>query len=529
MLILRGEGIKIGLNHTLSAGEALFIDKSITIKDFTGNIAGSPVSLNGKLDYSAEFPDVGINISADAISLNQLLQSLPQTTKEKFKQIDLEGKATLNIGIASRKAEPQTLIYKGDLKISNANLGCPWLKERIKGIDCVLVFEKDALSWDKLSFEYKGTSYASSGTVAEFTNPLINGVLESEDFKAKGIIKIKDDILTIQKLGITHQNYSLQVKGAVKDFKRPIINIEGDANLDLEKAKVLIPKYKDAIEKIDPKGLLNASFVLNGPLKEPLLWNLQAKAESDKVALGKFNLGSLYLDFKMEDKFMRLPRLVLRPYDGIVDMTAKLNLKSKEKPYLVSIDAKNIDLKKFISDTKFSKSRVRGVFATNTTLNGYLENKDLLKGKGWIQVSDGHLLEFPVVFQFLDAMLGIPPEYIVLTDAFGNFSISNKRIHTADFRMLSDKVALVWVGSLGFNGTLDFNVTGRFAEDITTRTTSLGKIASTILHEAGAYIIEAKLTGTIDDPKYKIVPAINKIFKEEVMDKFKNAIKDIFE
>ena len=511
-----------------ATGEALFIDRSIIIKNFIGNIVDSPVSLSGKLDYSAEFPDININISADEISLNKLIQSLPQTTRAKLKQIDLDGKATLNISLASKKDKPRALSYKGDLKISNANLGCPWLKEKIKDMDCILIFEKDALSWDKLSFKYKNISYISSGTASELEKPLISAVLESEDFKANGVIKIRDDILNIQKLGIAHQNYSLQAKGALKDFKRPIINIEGGADLDLEKAKLLLPKYKDDIEKINPKGLLDATFILNGPLKEPLLWNLQVKAKSDEVILGKFNLGSLYLDFKMEDKFLHLPRVIIRPYDGIVDMAARLNLKSEEKPYLISIDARNIDLKKLISDTKLSKSKIRGLFATNTTLNGYFEDKNSLKGKGWLQISEGYLMEFPIVFQLLDAFLGIPPEYIVLTDAFGNFSISDKRIYTADFRLLSEKAALFWEGSLGLDGTLDFNVTGRFAEDISTKTTSLGKIASAVLHEAGAYIVEARLTGTIDDPQYQIVPSIKRIFDEKVMDKLKDAIGDIF-
>ncbi len=406
-----------------ATGEALFIDKLIAIKSFSGNIIGSPVSLRGKLDYSTGFPNININISADAINLNKLIQSLPQAAKEKLKQIDLGGKATLNISLTSKKNAPQALSYKGDLKISNANLGCPWLKEKVKDIDCTLIFEKDVLSWDKLSFKYKNIKYISSGTASGFERPLINAVLESEDFKANGAIKIGDDILTIQKLGVTHRNYSLQAKGTLKDFKHPVINIEGDADLDLEKTKLLLPKYKDDIEKTNPKGLLNVSFILSGPLKEPLLCNLQAKAKSDKVMLGKFNLGSLYADFKMENKFLYFPRLIIRPYDGIVDITARLNLKSEEKPYLIKIDARNIDLKKFVSDTKLSKSKVKGIFTTNTTLNGYFKDKNSLKGTGWLQISEGYLMEFPIIFQLLDAILGIPPEYIILTDAFGNFSI----------------------------------------------------------------------------------------------------------
>ena len=130
----------------------------------------------------------------------------------------------------------------------------------------------------------------------------------------------------------------------------------------------------------------------------------------------------------------------------------------------------------------------------------------------------------------LGAFLGIPAEYIILTNAFGNFTVQDKRIYTSDFRLISPKAALVWEGSVGFDKTLDFKITGRFAEDISTKTTSLGKIASAILHKAGSYIVDVRLAGTIDKPIYKIAPfSVEKIFSEETVDKFKEVFGDIFE
>ncbi len=427
-------------------GEAVFVNKSVVIKDFTGNIAGSPVSLQGKLDYTAEFPEIDINILADAVNLNKLIQSLPQQAKVKFKEIDLEGEADLNINIANKKEQPRALAYKGNLKISGANFSCPWLKEKIKDIDCEIIFEKDRLTWDKLSFKYKDIPYTSSGIASELNKPLINGILESKGLKAKGVIKIEENLLNIQSLGIVYKNYSLQAKGFLKDFKQPLLN------------------------------------------------------------------------------------LIIYAYDGIADITARLNLKSDKKPYLVNIEARNINIGKFISGTKFSKSKVKGIIASKATLNGYLDDKDSLKGNGWVQVTEGYLGKFPVVADLLDSILGIPPEYLILTDAFGNFSVSDKRIYTRDFKILSQKAALIWEGSVGFDSTLDFNVTGRFAEDITTKFTTFGKIASAILYEAGAYMVEVRLTGTIEKPEYKIVPfPIKKIMNGKVIDKLKDVFGDIFE
>ena len=232
----------------------------------------------------------------------------------------------------------------------------------------------------------------------------------------------------------------------------------------------------------------------------------------------------------LKDFKQPLLNLIIYAYGGIADITARLNLKSDKKPYLVNIEARNINIEKFISGTKFSKPKIKGILAAKATLNGYLDDKDSLKGNGWVQVTEGYLGKFPVVVDLLDAILGIAPEYLILTDAFGNFSVSDKRIYTKDFKILSQKAALLWEGSVGFDSTLDFNVTGRFAEDITTKATVFGKIASAVLHEAGAYMVEVKLTGTIEKPEYKIVPfPIKKIMNGKVIDKLKDVLGDIFE
>ena len=124
----------------------------------------------------------------------------------------------------------------------------------------------------------------------------------------------------------------------------------------------------------------------------------------------------------------------------------------------------------------------------------------------------------------------LPPEYVTLTDAFGNFSVHNNRIHTEDFKILSKTASLLWAGSLGFNGTMDFNITGRFAEDIVKQTTQPGKIASALLREAGSLIMEIKLTGSLAKPKYQIVPfPVKRIFQEKVVDRLKDIFGDVFD
>ncbi|GEM_PF-826394 len=514
-------------------GKILFQSKSISIKDLTGIMADSKINISGKLDYTKELPLIDINISSKNVDLGEFIKALPEEAKANLPQLNMAGNADVNINILSNTANPGSLTYRGNLKIYKATATLPYLEGRIDELSCSLIFEKNNIAWENLSFIYKNKHYKSSGTASDLSKPLISAVLDSDILHAKGIIKIQDNNMSITKLDIVYENSSLQLEGSLTNLKDPAANISGNIRLDLEKIKNILPKYKDIAEKIKPKGQIAASFNLIGPLKILELWNMQAKFQSENIMLDKFSLGSLNASLILQDKFAQLSPFTLSPYNGTIDATARLNLNGEKKPYIINISAKNIDLNALIADTDINKDKikkVKGILASDATLNGYLNDNNSLKGNGWVQVSQGYLGDFPVVDSLLNAILGIPVEYLTLTDAFGNFTIADKRIYTADFRILSQKAALLWEGSLGFDSSLDFGITGRFAEDISTKTNAFGKIASAVLSEAGSYIVEIKLTGTLAQPKYALVPfSVDKIIKEKLGDKLKDALGKIFE
>ncbi|MBN1405572.1 MAG: hypothetical protein JW946_03550 [Candidatus Omnitrophica bacterium] len=477
----------IGVSSSLpfienAKGEVLFQTKSATIKDLTGYVSGSRVFVSGNLDYAKEPAGINIKISARELDVNKLILSLPDTIKEKLADINLTGIADLDIEIKNTDKKSEPFTYKGYIKLSAGSASTAYLKDSINDINAGLIFEKDRLSWDKLSCSYKNNLYISSGFVSRFDKPVIDASLESKDLNLKGIVTIDGELLNVQGLNASYKTYSIAgLNGYVKNFRQP---------------------------------------------------NLQAVFQAANLKLGKLNLGSMNLGLIKEDKLISATSLTLNPYGGVVNVTGRLNLEAEKKPYLININANNIDLQKAVLDAKLSSKteKIKGLISGAAALNGYFDDENSLKGNGWLQVQEGYLGDFPVVYGLVDILLGIPAEYLTLTDAFGNFSISNKRLYTSDFKMLSQKAAILWEGSVGFDGTLDFNITGRFAEDIVKMTTNFGKIASAVLKEAGAYIVEIRLTGTIDKPKYSVVPfAVEKMLKEKVVDKIKDALGKIFD
>jgi len=305
----------------------------------------------------------------------------------------------------------------------------------------------------------------------------------------------------------------------------PYANMLGTIYLDLADSPYIFKAQSDSLKKAKPKGVIKVSLDMKGPLKDPASWRLFAEGSSDLISVWDVKLDDFYFDYRMKDKFVDIPVIVAYPYGGIININSRANLKTDEQPYIINIDVKDIDLHKFVLESSLKEKKIKGRLAAKAVLNGYLKQKGSMQGSGWLQVSDGYLWEFPVMHGIMDVLLMVPPEYVTLTDAFGNFSINNSRIYTEDFKILSKTASLLWVGSLGFDTTLDFNITGRFAEDIIKQTTEPGKIASAILREAGNLIMEIRLTGTLAKPTYAVVPfPLKRIFKEKVVD----TIKDLF-
>ncbi|MFH1868496.1 MAG: hypothetical protein ABH843_05950 [Candidatus Omnitrophota bacterium] len=513
-----------------ASGNAIFSTKHISIREFAGNAADTKISLNGNIEYQKKEPRIDLNLKTSKLSLAKLISTLPEELRSKLKDIDADGICSVDVALSGNMGDLESFTYNGSLSLKGGSAALPYWPNEISNIDCDVLFEKQKVTWKSLGFNIKDTRYHSYGSLADFVQPKISASLKSKDINLMAELNIdKNKTIHISKCSGGYRNSTFLLSGKVSDIKTAFAEISGSAQLNLEDAPYLLKSKKEALEKLKPEGNVKLTFDMRGPIKESADWDLSAEGNSSAIHLWGLEFKDFYLDYRMKDNFIDIPVLAVYPYGGVINVTLRANMKTGEKPYLINIDVKDIDLQQLIQDTKLKDKKIKGSFAAKSVLNGYLDRKDSLYGNGWLQISDGYLWEFPVMRGITDVIFMIPPEYVTLTDAFGNFSVKNNRIYTEDFKLLSKAASFLWVGSLGFDTTLDFGVTGRFAEDIIKKTTEPGRIASAILHEAGNLIMEIRLTGTLAKPKYQLVPfPIKKIFQENVVGKFKDIFGGVF-
>jgi len=509
-----------------AAGQASFTTKSISIEKLAGKVAETKISLDGRLDYSKDMPDILLRLKTEKLSVSKLISVLPDNMKTRLKGVDIGGECYLNVNFKGTAGKPKTYSYGGSVLFKKCLLNLKYWPYKISSIDGEVDFNDEQITWRKFIFKVNNIEYASYGKLTNLTQPSLSVNIRSDILSAACEIETDtNSSLSISKLDGQYRNSSFSFRGVVDSLKTAYADINGDIYLNLKDLSDIFTEKKQALQNLKPKGTIRLAIDMKGYLKEPTGWTLFAEGSSKSIGLAGFALKDFYMDYRMKDNFIDVPVISVFTYGGIININSRANLKTEEGPFIINMDIKDIDLHELIKDTEDKDKKIKGTLASKVVLNGYLNKKDSLKGSGWLQVSDGYLWEFPVLHGIMDIILMVPPENIVLTDAFGNFAIANNRVYTEDFKLLSKVASLLWVGSVGFDSTLDFNITGRFAENVIKQTTEPGRIANAILHQAGSLIMEVRLTGTLKEPIYQIVPfPLKRIFKEKVVD----ALNDIF-
>lgn len=512
-----------------ASGDATFSTGYLRLDRLSGVAAQTKISISGDINYKEKEPSISLTLKTGRLPVAKFISSLPDHIRSRLNDIEADGLCSLDIDLRGRPHIPETINYEGSLKLEDCDIKMPYWPDEISKINCRIGFNKQLISWDDLSFVLDNTRYNCSGSLNDLAQPKINLKVRSDIFTIDTDIQTADDVINITKCDGRYLSSDFSVTGKIMDIKSTNASLQGSIDLDLSDAASIFKAHAKMLNSAKPKGVVKIRFTMGGMLKDISGATILAEGSCDRITAWDLGFDDFYFDYRMKDRFIDMPVMVVYPYAGIININARANLKTAEQPYIINIDVKDIDLQSLIKDTKSKSNKIKGKLAAKAVLNGYASKKNSLQGNGWLQVSEGYLWEFPVVHGILDMIFMIPPEYVTLTDAFGNFSLNNNRVYTEDFKMLSKTASLLWVGSLGIDGTLDFNITGRFAEDVIKQTSEPGRIASAILREAGNLIMEIRLTGSLANPKYQIVPfPVNRIFKENVVDRFKDIFGNIF-
>jgi len=456
-------------------------------------------------------PYIKFNLKSEQTSLGKILSIFPS----KPKGLSLSGQATADISIEGNLGRPP-LGIKATLVASAAKLQAPFLKEPLDNIKGKFEFTQNSIVWTDISFDYLKTPYASTGKLIDFKIPEITFGINSGNFDLKSDIKLKDKGIRIITFIGKYLNSKFDVEGLIdtQDKENPDMNLTVNQLLvsPPDAFTLLPPGLSEKLKNMKLEGPLNITGTLAGKIKDYKKWDISLKAASD--ALSFYNLKFDALAFLLEEKdgVINLNHFTASGYSGSVGLSFIANLKSDPQVYALKFSGSGIDLAKLKLDTGLKNKDFSGMLNFNADLNGDFQGLSSLKGNGLISIKDGKLWELNL-FKGLGQLFLISDfEKITFKDALGNFNVADKAVSTDNLKLTSDQLTLDCKGKLGFDGALDFTLYTQANDNLIRDSTDIRKFTAAIIGNLGD-AITIKISGTIQKPKYNIVPLPMNVIK----------------
>jgi hypothetical protein len=471
--------------------------------------------LKGRLEDFLN-PFLKANLTAEELNLEKLVSILPF----KPEGLNLSGtsKADINIEGYLKKLPLDT---KASLKLKDAKLQTTLLKEPINNVKGKVDFTSDTIDWLNLSFNYLDTDYTTTGNLTNFKAPQINFGLSSKDLDLKSDIKMKDNLIRINTCAGKYVDSGFDIKGDIDTQDKTNPGLDLSAKLNLKPSDVLVflpPTLVENLKKIKLDGILNIQGSLIGKTRDYKNWNTSANITSHTFSIYNLKLSELSFNIEQKNGLLDITPFAASGYSGIIILNFSADLKPGVPTYNLKLNGSGIDLAKLKLDTDAKDKDIAGILNISADLNGNFEDLSALKGTGLFSIKEGKLWQLNLLKGLGELFLLPDYEKIIFKEALFDCAVADKSISTENLRLISDQLNLDCKGKLGFDGTLDFTVYTTVNKNLIRDSADLRKFTTAIL-EGLSSVLTIKVSGTIQNPKYKIIPM--------PLDLIKN-IKDFF-
>jgi hypothetical protein len=163
------------------------------------------------------------------------------------------------------------------------------------------------------------------------------------------------------------------------------------------------------------------------------------------------------------------------------------------------------DLRSLIAGVAQRTNKIEGLFSGDLTMTqADTHNLTNWQGRGWVTLSDGLIWDVPIFGIFSELVNGFFPKMGLgnsrARDAEATFQVTNSVIQTSDLEIHAGSMRVEYDGRVDFNG----NVDGRMQAQMFGEIPVIAQVTSILTLPLGK-IFEARITGTLDNPRRELV------------------------
>ncbi len=487
-------------------GKFSFNQRSLFAESLRAELLGLPFEIKlGIKDFNT--PVVNIKTDLD-------LSFLPKIAKEKYNSSLINassGKAALSIKIYPD--EKGLWLVQGDLGITEAKLKLEKQKDWIENISAIIDFSQTGLNWKETKFKYQGSSYESSGSLANFSAPGIKLKLFSSDLSLAVDFNLSLNKIKIAQLKGKYLDSQFLISGQVdnSDAAKPFFDLNGSINLEVGNLSKIFDK-NSVLKSTQLSGQLDTQFNFRGRPVDFKNCYLQAKITSNNFSVYGLNTKNLSLDFFQDQKLAKVSSMKIDFYDGFIGGNGTMNLDATDIPYQLELKTGGVKLEKLKLDTPAKNKNISGTFSADVKLSGYAQDINKLNGAGNFSIIDGKLWELDLLQGLGKLIFASDLGNISFSECSAEFLVKDKLIFTDNLSLKSNIANLYGPLKVGFDNSLNGVLDVEILSDMVPISGTLKDLTTAIIGQAGKFG-EIKLSGSLNEPKYNFKPAVGNIIK----------------
>ena len=395
------------------------------------------------------------------------LSVLRKTLEDNFKiklPIDIAGKSNIELALQMQPNNPPKL--NGYVHVHEAAISLGGGKLPIEHINGETQFDLNTLKWSNLNFTYHNIRYKTSGILTNFASPDIKLSIASKDLSFDSAFIVNNKVISFSQFNGVYLNSEFSVTGEV-NFEDPDsidADISGMLEFQLKDLKN-VTRASGGIDKMKLEGKLHAEFELSGNIKNIKTCNIDARIKSDYISLYGFKLTDIMLNYAQEMETGYVKSMSSSFYDGTMWASGKVDWFSKDLPYSLTLNTKDVKLEKLKKDTGFKDKDVAGDIKIYANTTGLINDSSKLTGIGKISIARGKLWQLDL-FKGLGTLIFTSDfSDIIFTEGSCDFKIENKSFVTNDFSLKSNLLNLYGSAKIGFDKSINASLTSELTEE----------------------------------------------------------------
>ncbi len=233
---------------------------------------------------------------------------------------------------------------------------------------------------------------------------------------------------------------------------------------------------------------------------------IKGKIRSSEVNWERLSLQNMEADYNLFEKKLDIKNCKVGLDEGTVYLNGNIDFTKSPPIFFVKLTSEKVNIGS-ISERWDNARPISGILFADGDLSGELGKPTTYSGKAKVRIEEGDLGKIGL----FGRLITFSPLATIIQGSFseltleGDFNISEGYASTENTVIKGPSIKITAKGDVGWNKKLDF-ILSFYASSEVLKKTLITKALGVIVDDFGNVLRRVKLTGTIDNPQFTIVP-----------------------